>query len=462
MSHSLTSDYRPIARRWRPKSFSELLGQEVICRTLTGALAMNRLPHVLLFTGSKGTGKTSTARILSKILRCTHIQKKAGREETKKELPLISPCHQCQDCLSIHSGTNPSVLEIDGASHNGVEAVRELTSHMTYSPPLGQYKIYIIDEVHMLSLSAFNALLKALEEPPPYVFFILATTEAQKIPITVLSRCQRFNFKRISMSLIVQQLEKICKEEEIKAEPKALWKIAHQSDGSLRDAQILLDQMLSFSLLKVKENKDQKSITLEDIVQVLGLTDRKLLQQALDVVTQSSSKKVLSLVSKIYETGLDPGEFIKDFLQEIRNLLFVKIIFDSPLKTMSHGEPMSSSQNLTLQNFSSLDSFSFSSSSSDQNISSLLHLPEEEISHLKERGKNMLKEDLHLLFHMALKGSEEVLKAKDSQLALEMFLLRMAEAPRIESLSLWMGGSLPSQVKKRELSFPCEENSMDL
>ena len=225
--------YEVLARKWRPQNFSELIGQDLVQVTLKNALKDNRLYPVLLFTGPRGTGKTSSARILAKALRC----------ERKKD---FIPCNECDDCISIQNSRHLDVIEIDGASNNGVEAVRELRDTISYLPSSGSWKIYIIDEVHMLSHSAFNALLKTLEEPPAHVIFIMATTERHKIPQTVLSRCQNLDFHLISPFLIKKQLEKICQKEGFSVSEDILWMISKQAQGSLRDGQSLLDQIITF------------------------------------------------------------------------------------------------------------------------------------------------------------------------------------------------------------------------
>jgi len=219
--------YQVIARKWRPQNFEQLVGQAHISTTLQNALKNQRLPHAILFTGPRGTGKTSSARILAKALRCPNAKD-------------FIPCGVCTECEEIALSRSPSVLEIDGASNNGVDAIRELRDTVAYSPSSGKYKIYIIDEVHMLSTSAFNALLKTLEEPPAHVVFIMATTEVHKIPQTILSRCQRFDFRRIPTRQITEHLHMICQKDKIQAEDDALWMIARQGDGSMRDSQSCL------------------------------------------------------------------------------------------------------------------------------------------------------------------------------------------------------------------------------
>ncbi len=225
--------YEVIARRFRPQEFESLVGQDHVRQTLSNALRAKRLHHALLFTGPRGTGKTSPARILAKSIRCPNAVD-------------FVPCNRCNECDEITSGRSVNVIEIDGASNNGVDAIRELRETIGYMPSSGKYKIYIIDEVHMLSTSAFNALLKTLEEPPEHVFFVMATTEAHKLPKTILSRVQRFDFRRIPTALIAQHLKKICEADQIKCQPEALWAVARQGDGSMRDSQSLLEQVINF------------------------------------------------------------------------------------------------------------------------------------------------------------------------------------------------------------------------
>ena len=372
--------YQVIARKWRPQSFQDLIGQEHVSQTLLNALRHDRLPQALLFTGVRGTGKTSSARILAKSLRCPNAKD-------------FTPCGVCPECQDIANGRSLDVVEIDGASNNGVDAIRELRETVGYMPSSGRYKIYIIDEVHMLSTSAFNALLKTLEEPPPHVIFIMATTEVQKIPSTILSRCQRFDFRRIPSRQIAQQLTKITSAEGVGAEPEALWLIARQADGSMRDSQSLLDQVITFC---------NGTVTLQQAIDVLGLTDRTLLLETMGALVQRNTQGAVDVVEKIFKSGYDPKVFAQDLLEEIRNTLLVRLCPDQPGRVVD--------------------------------------LPDTEIEALRELTTSLTDEDLHLLFDMTLKGVNDLLRSQDPRIVLEMLLLRMAAAPRIASLAALASG----------------------
>ncbi len=374
--------YQVIARKWRPQSFQELVGQDHISTTLLNALKHNRLPQALLFTGVRGTGKTSTARILAKSLRCPNAVD-------------FVPCGACPACEDVSSGRSLDVIEIDGASNNGVDAVRELRDTIGYMPATGRYKVYIVDEVHMLSTSAFNALLKTLEEPPPHIIFILATTEAQKIPNTILSRCQRFDFRRIPSRQIAAQLEKITKSEGLSASGEALWMIARQADGSMRDSQSLLDQVITYC------NGD---VSLAQVVEVLGLTDRTILLEALKALAERSTEKMINVVEKIFSAGYDPKVFAQDLLEQLRNALLVRLLASG-------------------------------SATAAADLSKIVDLPDTEIQALRDITSAMSNEDIHLLFDMALKGVNDLLRSQDARLVLEMLLLRMASAPTIVHLA---------------------------
>ena len=256
--------YVVLARKWRPQKFSDLVGQEAITKTLQNAIELERVSHALLFTGSRGVGKTTSARILAKGLNC-------------EKGPTVDPCDECSNCKEIVAGSSVDVFEVDGASNTKVDEIRELLENVQYRPSKSRHKIYIIDEVHMLSTHSFNALLKTLEEPPPGVIFIFATTEPHKIPDTILSRCQRFDFKQISQDRIAEHLKVILKEEKISFTDASIHMVSKQAAGSLRDALSHLDQVIAFSGDKISD---------EDVASVLGLTDRELVLKSLEAFFQ--------------------------------------------------------------------------------------------------------------------------------------------------------------------------------
>ena len=295
--------FQVTARKWRPQRFSEVVGQEHITATLSNALASGRIAHCYLFCGPRGVGKTTTARILAKALNCS-----ARGEAT-------DPCGECPSCTAITDGTSMDVLEIDGASNNSVDDVRELREVVRYIPTEGAHKIYIIDEVHMLSRPAFNALLKTLEEPPERVVFVFATTEVQEVPETILSRCQRFNFRRISTSSIAGHLGEITAAEEIEADQEALYLLAHRADGALRDAESLLDQVVSFG----------GRVTGEGVREVLGLVDRGVYFEATSAIAEGDGGRLLDLVARVLEEGGDLEEFVGGLVEHASRLLFTKV-----------------------------------------------------------------------------------------------------------------------------------------
>ena len=295
--------YIVLALKWRPKNFDEIIGQDAIVATLKNAIQKNRLAHAYLFSGPRGVGKTSTARILAKALNC-----KAG--------PTVSPCSVCPACTDIAGGRSLDVIEIDGASNTGVENIRDLRESVKFAPVSGKFKIYIVDEVHMLSDSAFNALLKTLEEPPPYVKFIFATTLPHKVIPTILSRCQRFDFRRISVMETIAQLERIVRQEKIEIDKEVLFAIAKSSDGSLRDAESILDQLISFT-------KDE--VSLEDIISMLGLVEQDALFGIADKIINKDARGALELFNNIIDSGKDIGNFLANLIEHFRNLMIAKI-----------------------------------------------------------------------------------------------------------------------------------------
>lgn len=297
-------DYLIFARKYRPQTFSEIVGQEAIATTLTNAIKQNRVPQSFLFSGPRGVGKTSMARILAKALNCENG-------------PTENPCGKCQSCKEITGGNSLDILEIDGASNNSVENIRELRETVKFKPTSGRCKIYIIDEVHMLSTGAFNALLKTLEEPPPHVKFIFATTEAHKVPITILSRCQRFHFKRIPIPVITKKLEEIAKKEKLKYEKNVPFLIAKASEGALRDGESLLDQLGSFSEGKIKE---------EDVLAILGTASDEIYLSILEALKNKEGAQIFSLIKKFYEEGGEFAQFGKGLLEVFRHLLILKSV----------------------------------------------------------------------------------------------------------------------------------------
>jgi len=305
--------YLVLARKWRPQRFSEVVGQDHVTITLRKAVEKNRLAHAYLFAGPRGCGKTTTARILAKVINC--------------ENPSNSePCNKCASCVAINEGKHMDVIEIDGASNRGIDEIRDLRERIGYAPSLGKSKIYIIDEVHMLTPQAFNALLKTLEEPPPHVYLIFATTEPQKVPATILSRCQRFNFKRLEQSEIVGQLKKICNSEGIEFEEDALVLISRSAGGSMRDAESLLDQCISAS---------ESKIDLALVRGVLGLVDSGIIEELLLAICNRDRKHTLSIVDRVVSSGLDVEEFFLAYVEGLRSLLVIKIDKDNARELLS-------------------------------------------------------------------------------------------------------------------------------
>ena len=295
--------YTALYRKFRPDSFQDVKGQDAIVRTLKNQIRAQRIGHAYLFCGTRGTGKTTVAKILAKAVNCEH--------------PIDgNPCNECETCKALAAGNSMNVIEIDAASNNGVDNIREIREEVAYSPTSGKYKVYIIDEVHMLSIGAFNALLKTLEEPPSYVIFILATTEAHKIPITILSRCQRYDFKRIARTTIVDRLRELMDEEQVEVEDKALRYIAKKGDGSMRDALSLLDQCIAFYL--------GEKLTYEHVLDVLGAVDTDEFSKLLREVLDGDVTQVILHLENMIMQGRDLTQLVNDFTWYLRNLLLLK------------------------------------------------------------------------------------------------------------------------------------------
>lgn len=357
--------YLVLARKWRPQTFSDLTGQEHVSQTLQNAIDSGRIAHAFLFTGARGVGKTSSARILAKALTCEQ-----GMSP--------EPCNVCPACTEITAGTAVDVLEIDGASNTGVDDIRELRENVKYLPSRLRYKIFIIDEVHMLSTSAFNALLKTLEEPPPHVKFIFATTEPHKVPITILSRCQRFDFRRIPLGKVVGRLRHIVDQEGIAISDGALAMVARKGDGSMRDSLSVLDQVLAFCGDQVRD---------EEVVSLLGVVDRRLLLDATAAVFGRDTRAALGIVARVDEFGYNMRQFCGELIDHLRNLLILKAVDDA---------------------------------------SDLLDLSEAELATLRQQADGVPLGDLQRHLTVLLKADGELAQTSFPRLVLEMALVRMA------------------------------------
>ena len=355
--------YQVFARKWRPQTFQEVVGQGHITRTLENAIHSGRIAHAYLFGGPRGVGKTSVARILAKALNCQ------GRRDQR-------PCNECLPCVEITQGSSVDVHEIDGASNRGIDEIRELRDNIGYMPSSGKYRIYIIDEVHMLTLPAFNALLKTLEEPPAHVKFIFATTEPHKVPVTILSRCQRFEFRRIPLLDIIAQLRKICLAEDIKISDEGLNLIAKQSEGSMRDAEGLLDQVVS-SL--------GTEIEAQEISNVLGLIDRELVFNMAKAALDADQVQCLRLVEEIYARGHDVKAFYKALMTQFRDLLIALVA------PKSH----------------------------------ILDLADEEMGHVSELANKVGIEKVQAMLELLIKREEDLRFASQPRIVLETILIRL-------------------------------------
>jgi DNA polymerase-3 subunit gamma/tau len=394
--------YVVLARKWRPQRFEEVVGQDHITTTLRNAISSGRIAHAFLFAGSRGVGKTSVARILAKALNC-------------EQGPRPDPCNQCPPCREISAGSSIDVLEIDGASNTGVDDVRELRENIKYMPSRGKYRIYIIDEVHMLSISAFNALLKILEEPPAHAIFIFATTEPHKIPETILSRCQRFDFRRIPQELIQKRLKEILSQEGIRLSEQGLSLIGREAEGSMRDAQSLLDQVIAYA------GKEITDIPDANVVEVLGVADRRLLFEASRAVIERDAQRCLEISHNVYGYGYDIKQFGKELLEHIRNLLVVKVA---------------------------------------QEPQRLMDLTKDEIEELREQGEKLSLEEILQLFRILLKGEEEISRSAYPKLVLEITLVKMAQVKpiypleellkKIADLEKNLGGVAPVSSEEKE------------
>jgi len=296
-------EHQTLYRKWRPQTFEDIIGQKHIAQTLINAISLNRISHAYIFSGPRGVGKTTTARILAKSLNCENG-------------PTPYPCNKCERCIRITNGYSMDVIEIDGASNNGVDSIRELRNKVNFAPAEGKYRIYIIDEVHMLSTGAFNALLKTLEEPPLHVIFIFATTDPYKIPGTILSRCQWFNFRRISLEDIVAKLKMIAKDEKLNIDDKTLNIIARSSTGSMRDAESALDQIIAYC---------GKEITSQGVKEVLGIIEEEVFFEFIEAIIKNDTLKGIEIINRVSDLGEDASQFIKNLMEYVHNLSLAKV-----------------------------------------------------------------------------------------------------------------------------------------
>ncbi len=369
----LLMQYQVLARKWRPRNFDELVGQEHVSRTLLNALQSGRVAHAFLFSGPRGSGKTTTARILAKALNCHNG--KPGE-----------PCSSCVACTEIAAGNCMDVLEIDAASNRGIDEIRELKEKARYNPARDRHKIFIIDEVHMLTTEAFNALLKTLEEPPPHVVFILATTEYHKIPATILSRCQQYSFKLIKYPLIQARLREICKAEGIQISDSALDQVVFSSGGSMRDAMSALDQVIAFSGDHVRD---------EDVATLLGLVEPKVLSQTVNAIAKNDLPVLLNIVADLVEAGQDLNNFCRRLSGQFRNLM----VFKAGITDIG-----------------------------------LLGIPESMLPDLRQQADLFSKEDLLRLFDAFQKIETSMKYATQVRFQLEMGLIELAHITRLRPL----------------------------
>ncbi len=383
-------NYQVIARKWRPQTFGDVIGQTAATQTLKNAIVQNRIAHAYLFAGARGVGKTTTARILAKALNCT-------------QGPTASPCNQCDSCREITAGNSIDVLEIDAASNRGIDEIRELRENVKYATARDRYKVFIIDEVHMLTTEAFNALLKTLEEPPPHVVFILATTELHKVPATILSRCQHFNFRTMTHREVLDQLRFVATQEQITISEPALSTLARASEGSMRDAQSLLDQVISFCGKEVED---------DHVRNLLGIIPQEILEQFTTAIIDGNAKQAILLVDRLVESGRNLQQFVREMLSHFRNLLMAKI---------AGGDPQ------------------------------LIPLAPTDLARLREFAKSFSEEDLTRFFGILVATEGELKWSTQPRFHLEMGLMKIIQAKRLVPLEeLLLGLEDLSKVEKAE------------
>ena len=365
--------YQVTARRWRPQTFDDIVEQQHVTRTLKNAIQLGRVAHAYLFSGTRGVGKTTMARLLAKALNC-------------EQGPTVQPCNACQSCQEITQGSYLDIIEIDGASNRGIDEIRDLREQLRYLPSGGRYKIYIIDEVHMLTKEAFNALLKTLEEPPPHVVFVFATTELEKIPLTIVSRCQRFEFKRVSLTGISDQLAAITQSDGITISPTGLAHLARAAEGSMRDGQSLLDQVIAFCGTEIQD---------DDVRQLLGHVGSEPLVACLDALFRQDAEAALRTVGQLQMEGYEAGGIMKALLEGLRHLIVLKTV----------PQP-----------------------------ASLVPLSESDMTALRRVADAVSTEEIYGQFHTLSAAEGSLRYASNPMLVLEMALVRMACIGRVQPL----------------------------
>jgi len=397
--------YLVLARKWRPQSFDDIAGQEHITRTLSNAIRSNRIAHAYLFAGVRGVGKTTAARILAKALNC-------------EKGPTPNPCNQCSFCKEITSGNCIDVLEIDGASNRGIDEIRQIIENVRYQPAQCRFKIYVIDEVHQVTRDAFNALLKTLEEPPPSVKFILATTEPHRLPETILSRCQRYDFRRITLREIVRRLDEISQQEGLKITKGALVLLAREADGSMRDAQSLLEQVLA-CVEPGSTSRDETAVDERLLEEILGLAERQVLYELSNAVIQGNAHRCIELIAKVVVEGRDLGRLSRDLVEHFRNLLVVRLAKADAKEVEAFGKGQ------------------------------LFDLPDQEIEDLRTQVADLSTETLLDYFDFMAAGDEEVNRSSNPRFPLETVLVRLATLPKTLPIT-----QLLERLEKLEKKLP--------
>ncbi|MFC1799012.1 DNA polymerase III subunit gamma/tau [Thermodesulfobacteriota bacterium] len=403
--------YLVLARKYRPQTFDEVVEQGHVIQTLTNAISVGRVAHAVLFSGPRGTGKTTVARLLAKAMNC-------------KEGPTSSPCNLCRSCREITSGNAVDVFEIDGASNNSVDQIRDLRENLKYMPAHSAFKIYIIDEVHMLSIAAFNALLKSLEEPPAHVMFIFATTEPHKIPITILSRCQRHDFRRIPVESISRHMESVCDREKFKITAESLWLIAREAGGSMRDALSLLDQVMACT---------KEEITDSQVLEVLGVIDRKVVFDMSKAVLDQDIPQLLNILHEVYQRGHDIKKVYGELLEHFRNMMIVKM---------------------------------------GQRIDQLVDLPAHEIDQINDHVREIPEDFLKQLFDFLFSEDATVRLAVQPKLALELAFVKMMQLKpvlpidvlieKLDMLRQDMSERMPVQNDRGSVTFSSAKKKNEL